>query len=86
MASAGLPMHQSPPGASVSALVDLDRWIEATRYSTNRCWLVVSNHKAAIVTMMRDAGATVVVIDTPYDECQRRLKQRFINETLMQVQ
>jgi len=32
--------------------------------------------------MMRDAGATVIVMDATDDECQRRLKQRFVDETM----
>lgn len=80
----GLPMHQSLPGAVGSVLADRDRWVEATRYSTNHCWLIVSNPQATIVQMMKDAGATLIVMDTTDDECQRRLKQRFIDETMQQ--
>lgn len=76
----GLPMHQGLPGAIGSVLADRDRWIEATRYSSNHCWLIVSNETSAIVSMMRDAGATIVVMTTDEDECKRRLKQRFIEE------
>jgi 5-methylcytosine-specific restriction endonuclease McrA len=82
----GLPLHQGLPGAIGSVLANRDQWIEATRYSTNHCWLIVSNPQAVIVEMMRDAGATIVVMDTPDDECQRRLKQRFIAETMQQHQ
>jgi predicted kinase len=78
----GVPLHQGLPGAVGSVLAQRDQWVEATRYSANHCWLIVSNEKAAIVTMLREAGATVVVIDTDDEECQRRLKQRFIAETL----
>lgn len=78
----GLPMHQSLPGAVGSVLAQRDQWVEATKYSTNHCWLIVSNAKAAIVDMMREAGAAVVVMDTTDDECQRRLRQRFVEETL----
>lgn len=78
----GLPMHQSLPGAVGSVLAARDQWIEATRYSTNHCWLIVTNSKAAIVELLRDAGAAVVMMNTPDAECQRRLRQRFIDETL----
>lgn len=77
----GRPVHDHLPEAVGSVLADRDRWIEATRYSTNRCWLVVNNDKATVVQMMRDAGATVIVLNTPHVECQRRLKQRYIDET-----
>ena len=77
----GRPLHDHLPNAVGSVLADRDRWIESTKYTTNRCWLVVNNPKATIVQMMRDAGATIVVMDTPHDECQRRLKQRYIDET-----
>jgi 5-methylcytosine-specific restriction endonuclease McrA len=78
----GLPMHQSLSGAVGSVLANRDAWVEATRHSINRCWLIVSNPKAAIVSMMRDAGAQVIVMDTADDECQRRLRARFIADTL----
>jgi 5-methylcytosine-specific restriction enzyme A len=78
----GLPIHQGLPGAVGSVLANRDQWIEATRYSANHCWLIVSNPKAVIVGMMQDAGAIIIMMDTPDEECQRRLKQRFIAETL----
>ena len=78
----GLPIHQSLPGAVGSVIAARDQWIEATRYSTNHCWLIVTNPKAVVVSMMRDAGATVIEMTTDDDECKRRLKQRFISETL----
>lgn len=76
----GLPLHQSLPGAVGSVLANRDSWIEATRYSTNHCWLIVSNPKAVVVQMMRDAGATVIVLDTPDDECQQHLHDRRITD------
>jgi hypothetical protein len=72
----GLPMHESLPGATGSVLAHCDAWIEATRRSSNHCWLIVSNPKAVIVQMMIDAGARVVVMDTPDDVCADRLRQR----------
>lgn len=55
----GLPTHQSLPGAVGSVLANRDQWIEATRYSSHQCWLIVSNPQAVIVQMLRDAGATL---------------------------
>jgi len=81
----GLPMHQGLPGAVGSVLAQRDQWIEATRYNNNHCWLIVSSPKAAIVGMMRDAGAAVITMDTSDEECQRRLRQRFITETMQQT-
>ena len=80
----GLPIHQSLPGAVGSVLANRDQWIEATRHTSNHCWLIVSNPKAAIVSMMRDAGATITVMDTDDAECQRRLRKRFIDEMMTQ--
>lgn len=81
----GLPMHQGLPGAIGSVLANRDQWIEATRYSSNHCWLIVSNPKAVIVDALREAGARVIVMDTPVDECKRRVKARFIVETMQQA-
>lgn len=74
----GLPMHQSIEGAIGSVLAHRDQWIQATEHCKHRCWLIVSNPKAAIVSMMREAGATVVTMDTPDDVCKQRLRARFI--------
>jgi 5-methylcytosine-specific restriction protein A len=74
----GLPLHQSMPDAIGSVLANRDAWIQATEYCPHHCWLIVSNPTAVIVTMMRDAGATVVVMDTADDVCQQRLRARFI--------
>jgi 5-methylcytosine-specific restriction enzyme A len=82
----GLPLHQSLPGAVGSVLADRDRWIEATRRSPHHCWLIVSNLKAHIVSMLQDAGASVVVMDTPDDVCQQRLRERFIAQALSTTQ
>jgi hypothetical protein len=78
----GLPIHQSLPGAVGSVLANRDQWIDATKYSTNHCWLIQSNPKAAIVDMMRDAGASITYMDTTDEVCQQRLRQRFIAETM----
>ncbi len=78
----GMPMHQGLPGAVGSVLANGDAWIESTRRSERHCWLIVSNPKAVIVGMMRDAGAAVIEMDTDDAECQRRLRQRFVRETL----
>lgn len=78
----GLPMHQGLQGAIGSVLANRDQWIQATEHTTKHCWLIVSNPNAAIVKLMADAGATVVVMDTDEAECQRRLKARFQSETL----
>jgi hypothetical protein len=82
MASTGLPMHQSLPGAAGSVLADCDSWIDATRYSKNYCWMIVANPKATIVTMMRDAGARIVLMDTPDDVCNARLQERFLSDAM----
>jgi hypothetical protein len=81
----GLPIHQGLPGAVGSVLANRDEWIDATRYSTNHCWLIIRNPQAVIVGMMRDAGAAVVVMDTADDECQRRMRQRFVAETMLET-
>lgn len=73
----GLPMHQSMPDAIGSVLANRDAWIMATAHTPQHCWLIVSNPRAVIVDMMRDAGATVIVLDTPDDVCQARLRARF---------
>jgi hypothetical protein len=39
--------------------------------------VIVNNPQAVIVRMLVDAGATLVVLDTPEAVCQERLKQRF---------
>jgi hypothetical protein len=72
-----LPMHQPLPGAVGSVLANRDAWIEATKYSTNHCWLIITNPEAAAVGMMRDAGAQIITMDTPDDVCQERLRARF---------
>jgi 5-methylcytosine-specific restriction protein A len=82
----GLPLHQFLPGAIGSVLAHRDAWIEATKYSTNHCWLIVRSPEAAVVSMMRDAGATVIVMDTPGDECARRLQHRRVEETMQSLQ
>ena len=74
----GLPIHEGLEGAVGSVLAHRDTWIRATEHCKHHCWLIVSNPKAVIVGMMRDAGANVVVMDTPDDVCQQRLRDRFI--------
>jgi hypothetical protein len=73
-------MHQAMAGAVGSVLAHRDNWIQATEHCRHHCWLIVTNPKAFIVTLMRDAGATVVVLDTPDDVCTQRLRDRFIHE------
>ena len=74
----GLPMHEGLPGAIGSVLAQRGQFIEATAHSKQRVWIIVSNPKAVLVKMLRDAGATVVTMATPDDVCQQRLKDRFI--------
>jgi hypothetical protein len=81
----GLPIHQGLPGAIGSVLAARDAWVEATRYYPAHCWLIVTNPKAEIVKMLSEAGAEVIVMDTPDDVCAARLRQRFIDETLAQA-
>lgn len=73
----GLPMHESLPDAVGSVLAHRDSWIVATEHCLHHCWLIVSNPNAVIVQMMREAGANVIVMDTPDDVCQQRLRARF---------
>jgi 5-methylcytosine-specific restriction protein A len=73
----GLPMHQGLQGAVGSVLAHRDQWIQATEYSANHCWLIVSNPKAAIVKLLEEAGAKVIVMDTSAVECANRLQRRF---------
>jgi 5-methylcytosine-specific restriction endonuclease McrA len=72
----GLPLHEHLPGAIGSVLADRDRFIESTAFSTKHVWIIVSNPAAVIVKLLRDAGAEVVVMDTPADICAERVKQR----------
>ena len=72
----GLRLYQELPGAIGSVLADRDRWVEATRYSSNHCWLIVANPHAVIVKMMKDAGATFIVMNTTDEECKRRIRRR----------
>jgi hypothetical protein len=78
----GLPLHQELPGAVGSVLANRDAWVEATRYTSKRCWLIVMNPEATIVSMMRDAGAEVIVMNTPDDECQHRLQLRRVQDAI----
>jgi 5-methylcytosine-specific restriction endonuclease McrA len=73
----GLPMHQSLPGAIGSVLAKRDQFIESTAYCPHRVWIIVSNPNAVIVRMLRDAGATVVLMNTPDEVCTQRLLERF---------
>ena len=63
----GLPMHQGLPGAVGSVLANRDQWIQATQYSKHHCWLTVSNSKAVIVTMLKEAGQ----LSSLKNECAR---------------
>jgi 5-methylcytosine-specific restriction endonuclease McrA len=72
----GLPLHQSLPGAIGSVLANRDQFIESTARSSRHVWIIVSNPKAVIVGMLRDAGATVIIMDTPDDVCRERLLAR----------
>jgi 5-methylcytosine-specific restriction endonuclease McrA len=72
----GLPLHHGLPEAIGSALAHRDAWIRATENSVNHCWLIVSDSRAQLVSAMRDAGARVIVMDTPDDVCHKRLRQR----------
>lgn len=74
----GLPMHESLPGAIGSVLAHRDQWIQATEHCKHHCWLIVSNQLSSVVQMMREAGATIIVMDTPNDVCKARLRARFI--------
>jgi 5-methylcytosine-specific restriction endonuclease McrA len=71
----GLPLHQSLPGAIGSVLAKRDQFIEATAHSKH-VWIIISNPRAVIVKMLEDAGARVIVMDTPDDVCKQRLKER----------
>jgi 5-methylcytosine-specific restriction endonuclease McrA len=74
----GLPLHESLPEAIGCVLANRDSWIQATRYTPHPCWLIVSNPKAVIVELMKDAGATIITMDTPDEVCQRRLRERYM--------
>jgi 5-methylcytosine-specific restriction endonuclease McrA len=73
----GLPMWQGLPGAIGSVLAKRDQFIESTAHSKNHVWLTVTNPKAVIVTMLQEAGAKIVVMDTPAEVCEARLRERF---------
>jgi 5-methylcytosine-specific restriction protein A len=78
----GLPMHQALPGAVGSVLALRDQFINATAHCPHHVWLTTINPRAVIVGLLEDAGATVVVLDTPDDVCQQRLRERFIAENI----
>jgi len=73
----GLPMHQGLPAAIGSVLAARDQWIIDTTYCKHRCWIIISNPHSVLVSLLREAGATVVVLDTPEDICGQRLKDRY---------
>jgi len=72
----GLPIYETLPDAIGSVLAKRDQFIEATQYSTHHVWIIVSNPKAAVVDMLRVAGAEIVVLDTPPDICAERIRNR----------
>jgi hypothetical protein len=78
----GLPLHQSLQGAIGSVLADRDAFIQGTATCTNHVWLIVARRDAYIVKLLESAGAEVIVMTTPDDECQRRLQARRKQEAL----
>lgn len=72
----GLPLHESLPNAIGSVLAKRDQFLESTQYSKQHVWIIVNNPKAVIVTMLVDAGAQLVVLDTPDEIRERRLAAR----------
>jgi len=76
----GLPIHKHSPEAIGSVLALRDQFINRTAHCPNHVWLIVTNPKSAIVQVLKDAGARVVVLDTPDEVCQQRLRERFIAE------
>ena len=72
----GLPLYQSLPGAVGSVLAHRDAFIESTAHSPHHVWVIVSNPKAVIVRMLEEAGAKVIILDTPDEVCQQRLQAR----------
>jgi 5-methylcytosine-specific restriction endonuclease McrA len=72
----GLPLHQSLQGAIGSVLADRDNFIQATSMCERRVWIICANPSAYIVKLLHEAGASVVTMQTPDDECQRRLQAR----------
>ena len=78
----GLPLHQSLQGAIGSVLADRDNFILGTATCEYRVWIICANPQAHIVKLLSEAGASVVTMQTPDDECQRRLRERRKQEAL----
>jgi 5-methylcytosine-specific restriction endonuclease McrA len=72
----GLPMHEGMPDAAGSVLALRDQFIQRTQYSKHHVWLVIANRNSGIVKALEQAGARVIEMATPADECERRLTQR----------
>jgi hypothetical protein len=73
----GLPVHQHTPDAVGSVLALRDQFINRTALCPHHVWIIVTNPRSAVVKLLRDSGARVVVLDTPDTVCQQRLRERF---------